>query len=144
MAIHKQERRLGGSEEEVEERSVRGERRALQFLTALQSLRHIDAASIEEIVEEVLSHSAHGGSAALNGDGGGANGGGTTAAAGGMGEGTAAVATAAAAAAAPGGEAPQLPVGAAAAAAQQAGRPPRPPQVLPTAGSLSFRHMASP
>ena len=137
VAIHRQEQHLGGSEEEVEERSVRGERRALQFLTAMQSLRRIDAASIDEIVLDVLNHSAHGGSAgaALNGSGSGASGDSESSRAG-------TVVAAAAAAAAPRAEAPQLP--GSAAAAQRAGRPPRPPQALQTAGSLSFRHMASP
>ncbi|PRW58379.1 hypothetical protein C2E21_2934 [Chlorella sorokiniana] len=57
-AIRKKEGELSGSDEEAEDRSVRGERRALQFLTAMQSLQRIDATSVEELVEDVLSHTS--------------------------------------------------------------------------------------
>lgn len=64
-AIQRAESMSGRSSLEAREASEHGGRRAFEYLAALQSLRHIDATSVEEIVQDFRSSrdsSRHGGS----------------------------------------------------------------------------------
>lgn len=54
-AIHRAESVSGRSVDEALEASEHGGRRAFEYLAALQSLRHIDATSVEELLQDAAS-----------------------------------------------------------------------------------------